>query len=333
MELEPGMADCPGRCSLAGMLLESGRPEESAAEYRAALQIDPSSYAAHYGLGYALFVSGSLEEAGEELRRAIAIDSRSFAHESLGHVLADLGQRDEAITCLREAVRLDPKRPGPRRALILSLIERGSFDDARREADALVRTRAVEDPERAAAQAFLDHCSLLIELEDRLPAFLDGTRDPQSSAESLALADLFRSRQDHAEAARWYGDAFDGEAGASLAEGEGRRFAAARCAALAGTIDGPAVEAGGGEARAQQRTAALAWLRADLASLDVALVSGAPGSRRYVLLCLGDFRSDPAFAGVRDGGRIDRLPEVERGPWRSLWSDADALSARARRAP
>ncbi len=80
--------------------------------------LDPRCYDARIRLAYALHGSGRLDEASEEYQRAIAIDSRAPAHESLGLMLADLGRMDEAIASLREAVRLAPDRTSARNELV-----------------------------------------------------------------------------------------------------------------------------------------------------------------------------------------------------------------------
>jgi hypothetical protein len=43
--------------------------------------------------------------------------------------------------------------------------------------------------------------------------------------------------------------------------------------------------------------------------------------------------TNPDLAGVRDAALLDLLPEDERAQWRTLWSDAAALWARAKTVP
>jgi hypothetical protein len=47
-------------------------------------------------------------------------------------------------------------------------------------------------------------------------------------------------------------------------------------------------------------------------------VQAVPGTLRH-------WREDPDLAGVRDADALDKLPEGERGEWRKLWADVDAL--------
>jgi hypothetical protein len=41
------------------------------------------------------------------------------------------------------------------------------------------------------------------------------------------------------------------------------------------------------------------------------------------------WRADPNLAGVRDADALSKLPESERGAWRSLWAEVEALLAKA----
>lgn len=83
-------------------------------------------------------------------------------------------------------------------------------------------------PGRQGAQALLDHCDLVNEMDAELPAILDGTRAPQNGAECLACADVFRARQHHAQAARCFADAFDRGVGTPVRDANWRTTDAAR---------------------------------------------------------------------------------------------------------
>ncbi len=330
LRLETNLPDAT-RFQFARSLLELGRVDESTAQFREVVRRDPRSYAPHFGLGFALHASGLLEEASDEFRRAIAIDSRPpGAHESLGFVLTAMGRHEDAMASFREALRQDPSRPRSSAALIEALIASGSFEEARAEAAGFVQRCPAGDPELPTAQARLSHCELLTELEAEVSAVLDGTRAPLNSAESLAFADLFRGRQEHAAATRWFADAFDRDAGTPAQDGDRRAFVAARCAALAGALGDVTVDVREEEERARWRACALAWLRRDFDGLDAMLAADAPGSRKFVLLCLVDWRADPALDGLRDATLLERLPQDERAQWLALWSDADALAAAAK---
>jgi hypothetical protein len=78
------------------------------------------------------------------------------------------------------------------------------------------------------------------------------------------------------------------------------------------------------------RSEALEFLRVGLDVFDEALTTDAPGARLNVQWGLMEMKTERAFAPLRDAAPLERLPEDERAEWRALWSDVDALSARAR---
>ena len=64
-------------------------------------------------LGLALQARGRLDEAVAEYRKAVAVDPKLYpAWSNLGAALLDQRKPDEAITALREALRLEPGHPG-----------------------------------------------------------------------------------------------------------------------------------------------------------------------------------------------------------------------------
>lgn len=328
IRLDPGEDNTAQRRLVVEWLIDLDRLDEAIAEAREALRVDPRSFDVHLRLGFALQSSGRFEEALETLRGAIAIDSRSEAHELLGLVLAELERGDEAIASLREAVRLGPGRVVPRRELVKALIARGLFADARTEARRFLESRPAGDPGRPEARAFLDFCELVEELEASLPAIADGTRAPATTDECLALAHLFRARRQPATAARYFADAF--ELGAPPAwRGDWRTYDAALCAAQAGAA-GEAQDSFADEERAGWRSLALAWLRQDLTAFEAMLADGAPGSGREVRWNLMQLRREPDLAGIRDAASLERLPADERAQWQALWSGAASLESRAR---
>ena len=42
----------------------------------------------------------------------------------------------------------------------------------------------------------------------------------------------------------------------------------------------------------------------------------------------GEWRADPALAGVRDPAALEKLPADERAAWRRLWADAEPAAKR-----
>jgi hypothetical protein len=46
-------------------------------------------------------------------------------------------------------------------------------------------------------------------------------------------------------------------------------------------------------------------------------------------MMLQSWKTDVAFAGVRDPAALAKLPEDERRQWQKLWDDVEALRQRA----
>jgi tetratricopeptide (TPR) repeat protein len=116
-------------------LLERNRPAEALAAPR------PASAAAFVVRARALRRLGRLDRARTELLLALSLDGRSAeAHNLLGLVEAQLGNRGAALSSLERAVRLEPGRVCARRELSRLLLWRafyrlqiGQRDEAREE--------------------------------------------------------------------------------------------------------------------------------------------------------------------------------------------------------
>jgi serine/threonine-protein kinase len=107
----------------------------------------------------------------------------------------------------------------------------------------------------------------------------------------------------------------------------GRRYHAARAAALAGCGRGEDTAGVGDPERARWRQQARQWLRADLAAGAKALDS-APEARNRARHVLPTRRVDPDLAGLREPGAPDKLPAEERKECLALWNDVEALLRR-----
>ena len=82
---------------------------EAAAEYSAALKLDPENVKAHFGLGNALREQGKLDEAAASYRVAIRLKPDfGPAHHNLAYIMIQQGNVDTAIAEGRESLRLQP---------------------------------------------------------------------------------------------------------------------------------------------------------------------------------------------------------------------------------
>ncbi len=101
------------RCSRGMALHARGRLPEAAAEFRAAIALDPRSDQAHTGLGVVLYAQGKLAAAIGEWKRAVQLNPRNAAaYINLGSALNDQGKSREAIGACRAALKLKPRSAG-----------------------------------------------------------------------------------------------------------------------------------------------------------------------------------------------------------------------------
>ncbi len=102
--------DVATHVNLAGLLGNVAHNyAESAAEYRAALKLEPENMKAHFGLGNALREQGKLDEAATLYRATIRIKPDfGPAHNNLAYILLQQGNVDGAIAEGRESLRLQP---------------------------------------------------------------------------------------------------------------------------------------------------------------------------------------------------------------------------------
>jgi tetratricopeptide (TPR) repeat protein len=305
----------------------------------------------HINLGVVLGDQGRLEEAEREFREALRLSPDYLeAHHGLACVLRDLGRLREALQELQRAHELGMRHPSwPYPSELWVQTDPGHFDVVHRpypsaqwrqdngrlilaEHESPVVLRGERHPRWPYPSAqWLQDCEELIRFEDLLPIVLRGEAEPSDAAASLRFARVCGYTRRYGAAARFYAAAFAFDAATFSDPRTGVRYNAARVAALAGC--GQENDAPPGDAdRARLRVQALEWLRADLAfwkrgagSDDAKDVASAPALLRH-------WRVDPDLAGVRDADALDKLPEDERGQWRQLWDDVDALVQKTVRA-
>ena len=107
------------------------------------------------------------------------------------------------------------------------------------------------------------------------------------------------------------------------------RYNAACAAALAGCGEGKDDPAPDDGAKARLRRQALDWLKDELSAWSKALESSPPQNRTVIGQTLDHWRQDRDLAGVREPAALDRLSKPERADWQKLWSEVEALRARA----
>jgi hypothetical protein len=165
-------------------------------------------------------------------------------------------------------------------------------------------------------------CERLVELDGRLPGFLDGKATPAGPDERIELAQLCSLKRLHGAAAHFYAEAFAGPPESAAKLPGANRYHAACAAALAGCGRGDdAARLDDGE-RGRLRSLALGWLRDALAQRCKELANNPTALRQ----ALRHVQRDPALTAVREPDELAKLPQAEREAWRRLWADvADRL--------
>lgn len=145
---EPGNPQAQLRLGFAE--LERGRCAEAVPHLHAALEAGVPSADAGLGLAQCLGKDGRLDAAAEALRAARAAEpGNPVVAANLGLLALEAGRLAEAITELREAVRLEPRLHEARFALARALARSGQRDLAAREAETLLGLLAPNAPQRS----------------------------------------------------------------------------------------------------------------------------------------------------------------------------------------
>jgi serine/threonine-protein kinase len=317
--------------NLGVALAAKSQLDEAIQHYRQAIALDPKYAAAHTNLGAALAGKGQLDEAIKALRKAIDLDPKNVkAHSNLGVALAGKGQLDEAIKALRKAIDLDPKLAQTHGALGQALLKQGRFVQARDSTRRCLDLLPHNHPLRKLSTQQLRQCERLLELDDKLPAILQGKVKAANAVEQLALAQLCQQyKQLYAASARLYAQAFTDQQRLAEDLRAGHRYNAACAAALAASGQGKDASKLTTKEQANLRKQALDWLHADLTAWTKVVDNGPLQDRPLVQRTLRHWQKDPDLASLRDKDALAKLAEPERQAWSQLWADVAALQKRA----
>lgn len=130
----------------ANGFLSSRQYANAEQEFRAALDSDPNSARAHYGLGVALQYENDPTGAQAEERQALRLNPNyAEAHQVLGFILAGKGDWDEAIEQETIALKLDPNFEKAHVTLGLALMGKGDFNGVIEEERAAISLAADDD--------------------------------------------------------------------------------------------------------------------------------------------------------------------------------------------
>ncbi len=127
---DPNSAE--GHSALGQILVSVDRNAKGAeAEYRRAAELAPASAESKIGLSSLLADIGQIEEAVDLLQQAVRLEPLSTnAHFDLARLLTSLGRYDEAVQSARKAIDLQPGGAGTWEMLALVEAKRGDGDAA-----------------------------------------------------------------------------------------------------------------------------------------------------------------------------------------------------------
>jgi tetratricopeptide (TPR) repeat protein len=319
---------------LATALLGKGRLDDAIEEYQEAIRLNKDVSDFHYNLGLALAAKGRHDLAADEWREAIRLNpDHAEAHCNLGIALRMVGRLDEAIAECRYAITLKKDLAEAHYSLGQFLAEKGQFhealEEARRGHELGSRLPNWKNP----SAQLVRQRERLVELDDKLPAILQGKTRPANPEERLEYARLCCYKRLHGAAARFFDEAFAAEPKLADDLGASHRYNAACAAALAGCGQGKDVDKLDPVERVRLRRQALDWLKADLEAWR-RLLGREPDKLRPILAKnMRHWLADADFAGMRGPAAIAKLPEVERQAWQKLWADVAATLDRAQVKP
>lgn len=167
-----------------------------------------------------------------------------------------------------------------------------------------------------------------MELEKKLHAILQGKASPANADETVAAAQMYRIKNRHLAAVRFYSDAFAAKAELAGDISLHYRYSAACSAALAAAAQGQDVCLLPDKVVAMLRHRARGWLRDHLTANAKLAEQGNPAENKMIQQRLAHWRRDPDLASVRDPPALDHLPDNERAAWQALWRDVDDLAKR-----
>lgn len=118
---------------LSGFYVHTEQGAEATRLGNKAVQLAPDLAEAHQALGRALHVSLRLDDAAAEYKRALELDPNSKARISLADLYRASGKAEEALALYRQQLGVQPTDKAALTGLILSLLDSGQTEEAKRE--------------------------------------------------------------------------------------------------------------------------------------------------------------------------------------------------------
>jgi tetratricopeptide (TPR) repeat protein len=360
IELDPGFGSA---ClNLADAIKRGADPAPAVAYFEREIGRNANPAMAHFGLGMALR-DRDPGRAAAEFRQSLTFDGAfAMTYNYLGYVLDGTANRDERVRCYKRAIELDPTFAFPHYNLGNTLLAGGDVTGAVAEFQEAIRlfpefvfshlSLAVALRRQNDRPGAIKHLRRVIEINPNLQDAYFRLGQILLEDDAAGAVDLYRAcvqrfptwfvgydglvlalgrKGAHVEAVKVYQGAMLQVDQTWPPSARGRlRYNAACSAALAGTGAGkdppPPTDRWG------WRQQALAWLRAELTSIQME-VESRPAARGPAQAVLKHWLADPDLSGVRDPEPLAKLPGVEREEWEKFWADVKATIAEARKPP
>ena len=324
--------------ALAHSLERQHETDEAIAVFRDLIRLSPNA-ARHYScLAKMLRSRGLTREANEVLDSGIAAARETirlrpddpFAHLVLATALVQRDKLDEAVTEYQETTRLRPDYAEAHCKLAHQLKAQGRYAESLAEFERGHELGSKRADWWYPSATWIEQARRVARVEREFPALLRGDAKPATVTERLDFAHVAYTRGLHATSARLWAEAFALAPKLASEPTNRLRFAAARCAALAGFEKGKDQPPPDDAARAALRRQALDWLGADLA-LASRIVAKRPSKAMEAVHNMLQYWIDEANrASIRDDLALAKLPEKERAEWRSFWEEVEALLNKSR---
>lgn len=129
IRIQPNYAEAQNKLGVE--MAAMGRTDEAVLYYKAALKLRPNLGAAYTNLGNALIAQGRIEKALSYFEISLEINQDDpLALNSLGSAMDDLGRVDEAIALYRRALIINPRLSTAHNNLAAALARQGQFEEA-----------------------------------------------------------------------------------------------------------------------------------------------------------------------------------------------------------
>ena len=293
---------------------------------RETIRLRPDDAIAHLVLGLALFQLGRLNESLAEYREAIRLNfGGAEIHYNVAHILQIEGYVDQAVAEYREAIRLRPEYAEAHCNLAHQLKAQGRYTESVAEFELGHELGSKRADWAHPSARWIEQARRVARVEREFPAFLRGEAKPATVTQRLDFAHVAYTRGLHATSARLWAEAIALEPKLASEPTNRLRFAAARCAALAGFGRGKDQPPLNDAARAALRRQALEWLDADLAVASRIVVTGRSKATGAVHEMLQYWKADANLASIRGDEALAKIPETERAEWQLFWEEVDRL--------